>query len=281
VALSEQHQAAVTIERAVSVPGGTVVAYSYGLLESKVGARSAADGDLGGDLGVELAAERSRCEKARSGRDPQDRGSAPAEPRSCEELAAAVVLEDENLTSECRAVGVASFHEGGELLGSVELQGTCLVGVASFQAYDLTQEPADELMLIVSYETFGPLTYGGWGPTQQLTRLHVLSVGSGEVGLAEQLVVDLDVEDEGGSCNNGVRRSVRVAGEGALEVFAQKWSGCGREKCIDAADEADPSEICRGEPVTAERATWRPEEGAWAFEPAEHAGNVLPDGIMK
>jgi hypothetical protein len=280
--LAEQHHAPVTIERSVRVPGGAVFVYAYGLLPSKVGASTAADGDVE----AKLAAEQSRCEKARSGVAPPKAGdSAPAEPRSCEELAAAVVLEDENLTSACRAVGVASVDERGELLGSVELQGACLVGITSFEAYDLTQEPEDELMLVVSYESFGQLTHGGWGQTQQLTRLHVLSVGSGEGGLTEQLVVDLAVEDEGGTCNNGIRRSVRVAGEGVIEVFAQKWNGCDREKCIDpddeAAEEADPGQICRGEPVTAERAAWRPEEAAWVFEPREFEGAVLPDGIMK
>jgi hypothetical protein len=282
-ALAVQHHAPVTIERSLSVPGGTVVVYAYDRLESKLGELAAE----GRDVVAELEAEQSRCEDERAELDEDERDWVESEQRSCEELAAATLFDDEQLTSGCRAVGVASIDAQGKLLGRVPIQGSCLAGIASFEAYDLTQEPEDELLLVVTFESFGQLTRGGWGQTRETTSLHVLAggAGAGEDGVAELLAVELEEHNEGGNCPNGVHRSVRVAAE-TIEVFSQAWNDCDRESCIDptaeAAEDANPSEICHDEPVTAERARWQPGERAWGeFEPAQHDETVLPESTMK
>ena len=64
------------------------------------------------------------------------------------------------------------------------------------------------------------------------------------------------------------------------------WDDCLRENCVDPADAEDADEdaypLCQDEPVIADRTTWRPETREWSqFEPFDHEGKVLPDGIMK
>jgi hypothetical protein len=282
-ALAAQHHAEVTIEQALSMPGGEVVVYGYSRLESKLGERTAA----GHDVTAELAVERRRCDAERAALPPEEREWIETQEQSCEEIAASVLFGDDQLTPGCQDTGVASFDPQGRLVGHVVLDGPCLIAIDSFEAYDLTPEAADELMLVATFGRFGQ-TRGGWSTEQESTRLHVLATraADGEATLAAQLVVELNIAYEGGACQSGIHRSLRVADDGALEVFSQPWDECARADCIEpddeAAEEADPSQICQDEPVTAERVRWRSEERSWgAFEPMAHEGNVLPDGIMK
>jgi hypothetical protein len=286
--LAALHHADVTIEGSLPVPGGTAKAYSYVMLESRIGELAA----QGRDVKAELAAEQGRCEEQRAVLEPDEQESIELWERSCEELAAATLLDDDQLSPECHAVGVAYFDLHGVLLDRMEIDGPCLDGANTFEAYDLTPAPHDELLLVATSKTLGEQTRGGWGAVQQSTSLHVLSampaLGGDEAVLVEDLEVELDVSYDGGACGHGIRRSLQVAAVGVLEVFSREWNECGDEGCIDpalaeaAAEDGDTREICRKEPVTVERATWRAEAGEWGpLEPMEVDVDELPDGIVQ
>jgi hypothetical protein len=282
-ALGELVHAAVTVEGTLAASGGTVLLYAWHRLEAALAERAAA----GHDVTAELAAAQQRCEDERAALDPGERDYVEAEYQSCEAMAGSLLLDDEQLTPECRALGVAWFDAGGRLLDAIEADGSCLRDIGSFEAYDVTPEPEDELLLLATFETLGLLTHGGFGRVQQATRLYVLAPRDGdEAELVQQLVIDLDVENDAGTCDNGLRRSVRIVEPGVLEVFAQAWDECERKDCVDPADVEDAAEdafpVCQDEPVIADRTTWQPETRQWSeFEPLEHEGKVLPDGIMK
>jgi hypothetical protein len=175
----------------------------------------------------------------------------------------------------------------GRLLDSFETEGPCLREIGSFEAYDVTPEPQDELLLLATFETLGVLTPGGFGRVQQATRLYVLAPrDEDEAELVQQLAIDLDVTSYGDHCDSGLRRSVRIVEPGVIEVFSQAWNDCAREGCVDPDDVEDAAEdafpVCQDSPVIADRTTWQPETREWTqFEPLEHEGKVLPDGIMK
>lgn len=284
--LAGKHRAPVRLASAVPVPGGSVVVYTYGRLQSYVGERTAA----GHDVVAELAAERQRCEDGRAALDPGEREWIEGEYPSCEVIAGTTLFGDDQLVPECEALAVAHFDADGTLLSQVDVGGSCLSRLGSFEAYDLTPEADDELMLIATFERFGELAQGGWGRTRQETSMHVLAVQSG-VELVEQLEVELDVSADGGSCSSGIERSARVPGLGVIEVYSQPWSDCTQDACIDAteAEEAEaagePVEelpICPQEPVTAARTRWVPEEHSWTvLEEFAFEGTQLPDGIRR
>jgi hypothetical protein len=282
-ALAELHHAQVSVEHSLAVPGGSVVVYAYDRLESEIGQRTAA----GRDVAAELAAALRRCEGERDALDPDQRERVESTHPSCQRFAAAASFSDARLVTDCQALGVAYLDARGELLDRLDVDGPCLSAFRSLEAYDLSPTPGEELLLLATFSTHGETTQGEWGSLEDVTRLYVLQAAAGEDGpfVVEELVVELDVVGHGDACDTGTRRSLRVAGDGVLERFSQPYDDCGDEQCIDptdeAAEDADPSELCQGEPVTAERATWRPKEQAWgAFEPFAHEGNVLPDGIM-
>ena len=281
--LREHVHAKVAIERKLAVPGGVAALYTWNRLEGALGERAAA----GHDVTAELETARQRCEDERAALDPVDREQVEDEYPSCEALAGSSVLGDEQITPDCRALAVAWFDTAGRLLDSFEVDGPCLHEIDSFETYDVTPEPQDELLLLATFETLGVLTRGGFGRVQQATRLYVLAPrDEDEAELVQQLAIDLDVKNDGGNCDNGLRRSVRVVEPGVIEVFSQAWDDCLRENCVDPADAEDADEdaypLCQDEPVIADRTTWRPETREWSqFEPFEHEGKVLPDGIMK
>ena len=292
--LAGKHRAPVSLGSSLPVSGGIAVVYRYGLLQSYIGERTAS----GHDVVAELEAEQQRCEDERAALDPGERDYVEAEYQSCEALAASRLFGNEQLVPECEALAVAYFGTDGTLLANVEVGGPCVASVGSFEAYDLTPEPDDELMLVASFDTFGELTHGGWGETQQETSMHVLAIRSGveRVELVEQLDVELAVRFDGGNCNHGIERSARVAGVGVIEVFSKRWNECESEHCIDAeqaaiaAAEAEAAgedveedlPVCEGEPVVAERTRWVPEEKSWTvLKGFPFAGTQLPDGIMR
>lgn len=285
--LTARVHAKVKIESTLPVPGGNAYVYTYGRLESLAGERAAA----GHDVAAELVAEQRHCEDERAALDPAEREQPPSDDRSCEELAGAALFADDQLTPACREAGVAYFDDGGQLLGDVAIGGPCLRRIVSLEAYDLTPEPTDELLLLAAFASFGEQSGGDWGPTEEATRLLVLGlVPDPENRLAQQLDLELDVTREGGVCSSGVHRSLRVAGPGRLEVFSQEWSDCDREHCVDPAEaagmledeDADAIPVCQSVPVAAAVTTWSPEGKAWSLlDPLPYEGTVLPDGIMR
>lgn len=285
--LTARVHAKVTVESTLAVPGGKVLVYTYGRLESRIGERTAA----GHDVAAELAAEQQHCEDERAALDPVDREQLEADDQRCEVIAGAALFADEQLTPECRALGVAYFDAGGRLLGDLEIGGPCLRRVASLEPYDLTPEPTDELLLTAWFETTGELGQGGWGVTEETTRLVVLGLSpNAEERLVQQLDLELDLTRDAGVCTGGTHRSLRVADPGVIEVYAQDWSDCPDEGCVDADEaagmledeDAEPMPVCERAPVTAAVARWSPEGKAWSvLEPVPYEGTVLPDGIMR
>lgn len=283
-ALAVVLHAQATIEHTLAAPGGSAYLYTYRRLEAELGQRAAA----GHDVKSELETEQHRCEADRAVLAPEERERLDVEYQTCEALAGALLLADDQLTRECKALGVAYFDASGTLLGAFDVGGPCVAHIGSFEAFDVTPADDDELMVLATFETHGELTGGGWGRVEESTQLHVLAAQPGEA-LVPQLAVQLDLGMVGGSCTQGTHRSARIASPGVLEVFSQPWTECGREGCIDPDDPDAPAPedqpaMCQAEPVTAERATWDAAAGAWqwsAFEPLAHEAKVLPDGIMK
>lgn len=286
--LAGKHRAPVKLEGTVAVPGGTAVLYTYGRLQSYVGERAAA----GHDVVAELAAEQQRCDDERAALDPGEREWIEAEYPSCEAIAATTLFGDAQVVPECEGLAVAYFDAEGTLRSQVDVGGPCLAKLGSFEPYDLTPEPDDELMVIATFARFGELTGGGWGRTQQQMRLHVLAIppdAPPDQQLVEQLELELDVSTDGGSCNDGIERSARVAGLGVIEVFSQPWNDCSEESCIDATaaeereaagEPVDELPICQREPVTAVRTRWVPEARSWTMlEEFAYEGTELPDGF--
>jgi hypothetical protein len=285
-ALAGKHRAPVEIVTTVPVPGGSAVAYAYGRLQSRIGEETA----TGRDVTAELEEAERHCEKVRAALDPGEREWIEAEYLSCEAVAATEVFKDDQLVPDCRALGVAYFDPDGILLSNVEVGGPCLSELSQLEAYDLTPEPDDELMLTARFSTFGELTRGGWGTTQQETRMVVLALRPGEI--REDLDVELDVDLDGGNCGHGIDRSVRIPQVGLIEVYTQEWNDCDQEGCMSpeeleaARQELEDDEVlpeyalCETRPVKAERARWVPEEQSWTvLEGFEFEGSALPDGI--
>jgi hypothetical protein len=285
--LAGQVYAKVTLEHSLAVPGGTALVYTYSRLASRLGERRAA----GHDVAAELAAEQRHCEDERAALDPVAREQLQRDQPSCKALAGAALLDDAQLVPRCRAVGVAYFDAAGVLRGDVPIGGACLGRVLSFEAYDLTPEPTDELLLLATFETFGEREQGGLGTTEEVTRMLVLGlVPDPQARLVQQLDLDLAVAREGVSCRTGTQRSLRVASPGRLEVFSQDWNDCDREHCMDPLTAAEMLEdedpavlpVCEGEPVSAAVTTWSPAGKAWSLlEPMPYQGTVLPDGLMR
>lgn len=280
--------ARVTIAGRAPVPGGELLVFTYRRLEAELGALTAE----GHDAQAELAVEQRRCEADRAALDPEEREYLRTRYQSCEALAGAMRFADDQLTPECKALGVVYLDASGQPLDHVVLGGPCVRAIDSFEAYDLTPAPNDELMLTATFETLGELAHGGWGPVQQQTRLHVLGARPGE-GVVEQLDVELLASFVGGDCTHGTRHSARIAGPGVLEVYSQKWDACVEARCVaveeeERADEAAASGFeqatatCQAEPVSAERAEWSADTDQWSpWAPLDYAGTMLPDGIMK
>ncbi len=286
--LAARHRVPVTIERSIPIAGGEVVVYAYGRLDARLAELAAA----GHDVVAELAVVRDECERALEEPELQEPEWIELEYRKCKERAASLLLDDDQITPECRTLAVAYLDPQGEVLDRLEPSSACLVGVGSVETYDLTPRPDDELMLIATYETLGALTLGGWGVTEESAQLHVLATeidreaDAPRLTLVEQLRVALTHRADSSPCGGGFHRSVRVASLGTIEVFSQAWNECGQEDCIDPDDEeaqdVDPSMICQPDPVIAERSTWQAELGAWGeFEPRGFDGTELPDGIMQ
>jgi len=288
--LGELVHARVTIERSLAAPGGSVALFGWNRLEAALAERAAE----GHDVTTELETAQRECNEERAALDPEEREYLDSDYQSCEELAGSIVVGDEQLTPDCQALGVAWLDGAGRVLDTEELDGPCLSGVRSLEAYDVTPEARDELLLLATFDTLGLLNRGGFGATQSTTRLYVLALeDDGEESvLIEQLVVDLDIENDGGNCGSGFRRSVSIVEPGVLEVFSQAWDDCANEGCVTAEEAAEieatedmdmePPPLCREEPVIGDRTIWQPETHEWgAFEPFEHEGKVLPDGIMK
>lgn len=283
-ALAVVLHAPVTLEHTLTTPAGSASLYTYDRLQAELGRRAAA----GHDVKSELVTEQHRCEADRAILAPEERERLDVQYQTCEALAGALLLADDQLTRECKALGVAYFDASGTLLGAFDVGGPCVASIGSFEAYDVTPAADDELMVLATFETRGELPGGGWGRVEESTQLHVLAAQPGEA-LEPLLAVQLDLDVVGGRCDQGTRRSARIASPGVLEVFSQPWTECGREGCwdLDDPDAPAPDEqpaMCRAEPVTGERATWDASTGAWAwsaFEPPAHERTVLPDGIMR
>lgn len=288
--LAGKHRAPVTIASTLPVPGGTAVVYTYGLLQSYIGERTAS----GYDVVAELAAERQHCEDERAAMDPGEREWVEAEYQSCEELAGAKLFGNDQLAPQCEALAVAYFDPDGILLAQLDVGGPCVWKIGSFEAYDLTPEPDDELILVATFETFGELPHGGWGRVELASRMHVLAIRSGaKVELVEPLEVELDTSLADGVCSTGIERSARIPALGVVEVFSQPWNDCD-DSCVHPAEAAAAAQeaeaagevpedvtVCPSERVTAERARWIPEERSWTpLESFPYEGTVLPDGIM-
>jgi hypothetical protein len=284
-ALHEVYSTDVFEIAAVAVPGGKVVAYRYDRLESEIGRLTAE----GRDVAAELAAEEQRCEAERAALDPNQREVIESMEPSCEELAGAAVFSDDQLTTGCEVLGVAYLGARDELLDHLDFGDDCLDHVHTLDAYDLSPAPGDELRLVAAFVTYGETTRGGWGNTKSVERLHVLRAatnegedeGEGEASLVVELEVKLDEKGDGGACDVGTRRSLRVVTPGVLERFSQEYRDCGNY-CIEPSDEdaqdAEPDELCRHEPIEAERATWQPADGSWEeFEPFDFDGDVMPE----
>lgn len=287
--LAGKHRAPIDIATTIPVPGGTAVAYTYERLQARIGEAEAS----GHDMTAELEQARLACEDERAALGPDEREWLESEYPSCEAKAGMQVFGDDQLDPECMALGVAYFDPDGILLSHVELGGPCLAhphGQVVLEAYDLTPEPDDELMLTTSFATVGELTRGGWGTTQSETHMYVLAIRPSEI--VEQLDLELDVDHDGGNCGHGTNRSVRIPEVGLIEVYSQEYDECDQEGCVSAEeaevarqeleeDEVPPEyEICRTRPVEAEQTRWVPEEQSWTvLEGFAFEGDALPDGI--
>jgi hypothetical protein len=286
--LAGKHRAPIELVAQVPVPGGSAIAYTYGRLQSRIGEEI----NSGRDVKAELEEAERKCEEVRTALEPSEREWVESEYLSCEAVAGTQVFNDDQLVPDCQALGVAYFDPEGILLSNVELGGSCLSVHRKLvlEAYDLTPEPDDELMLTARFATFGELTRGGWGTAQGEMHLFVLAIRPGE--LVEQLDLELDVDVDGGNCGHGTSRSVRIPQVGLIEVYSQEYSECDQEGCVSAEeaevarqeledDEVPPEyDICPTRPVEAEQTRWVPEEQSWTvLEGIEFEGSELPDGI--
>lgn len=285
--LAGKHRAPIEIVAKVPVPGGSAVAYTYGLLQSRIGEATAS----GRDVKTELEQARAACDDERAALEPSEREWIESEYLSCEAVAGTQVFGDDQVVPECQALAVAYFDPDGILLSQVDLGGgSCLARMGQIEPYDLTPEPDDELMVTATFHTFGELTRGGWGAVQTKTHLYALELVPGD--LVEQLDLELDVDSDGGNCGHGINRSVSFPQVGLIEVYSQEYNECDQEGCVSAEeaeaarqeledDEVPPEyEICPTRPVEAEQTRWVPEEQSWTvLEGFEFDGTALPDGI--
>lgn len=279
--LSALHFAPVTIEESLTVPEGFVVVYLFDRLQSEIGELAADDVDPTDVIDAEIAA----CEDERASLPEEEQEWLEYEERSCETEVVTTLFQDDQLVPDCMSLGVAYFDSSSTLLSHHEVLGPCVDRIHRFELRDLSPREEPDVLLAFTTEVYGELTRGGWGTQESIERLHVYAPGEvdGAPDLQELGAFELDEDREGGACNNGIHRVLRVGDDHALEIYSQAWDGCDHEGCVDpddAPEDLDPDFLCPEipeEPVERDRAEWDEDEGAWEEPyPDSWEGTELP-----